>query len=155
MLKTLTKREKWMGILFSIGTLIVVMTAALIGFAYAPPNENLHTAPGDSFFWIAWLIVIPTWGIATWLVWLQRGKEDIRGAMVVFAFFLLSIISFFPNTAAANQSVLAIFIGDVIGIIESLFILWLYSRYSRAAILWLLPLVIWFPITTVIKFINL
>ncbi|PFA66702.1 hypothetical protein CN378_13340 [Bacillus sp. AFS015802] len=155
MFKELTVKEKWMGVLFSIGTLVVVMISAGLGFHFAPPNENLDTAPGESFFWVAWLIVIPTFGIATWLVWLKREEEDVRGAMVIFLWFILGIISFFPNTAVTEQSVLAIFISDVMGIIQSLIILWLYSRYSKVAIWWLLPLVIWFPITTFIKFINL
>lgn len=151
----LTVKEKWAGVLFALGTLVLVMIAAGFGFYFAPPNENLETAPGDSFFWVAWLIVLPTWGIATWLVWLKRKEADIRGAMVVYVWFLLGILSFFPSTAATEQSVLNIFISDVMGIIQSLLILWLYSRYSKAAAYWLLPLVIWFPITTVIKFINL
>ncbi len=153
--KQLTVKEKWMGIWFSLGTLVLVMIAAGLGFYFAPPNENLQTAPSESFFWVAWLIVLPTWGIATWLVWLKRNEADIRGAMVLYVWFLLGTISFFPATAATDQSVLAIFISDVMGIIQSLLILWLYSRYSKAAIYWLLPLVIWFPITTFIKFINL
>lgn len=155
MIKRLTVKEKWMGIWFSLGTLVLVMIAAGLGFFFASPNQNLHTAPGESFFWIAWLIVLPTWGIATWLVWLKRNEADIRGAMVLYVWFLLGIISFFPLTAATNYSVLGIFISDVLGIIQSLIILWLYSRYSKTSIYWLIPLVIWFPITTIIKFINL
>lgn len=151
----LSVKEKWMGVWFSLGTLVVVMIAAGLGFYYSPPNESLQTAPGDSFFWTAWLIVLPTWGIATWLVWLKRNEADIRGAMIVYVWFLLGIISFFPLTAATDQSVLAIFISDVMGILQSIFILWLYSRYSKAAIYWLIPLIVWFPITTLIKFINL
>ncbi|GLV55437.1 hypothetical protein KDH_22810 [Dictyobacter sp. S3.2.2.5] len=154
-MNALTRYEKWMAVLFIFGTLAVVMTAAAIGFAYAPPTKNLQHSPGDSFFWIAWLIIIPSWGVASWLVWLKRKVTDIRGAMVVFFWFLLSLIAFFPQTAATNESVLGIFVGDIQGIIESWLIIWLYSRYSKAARWWLLPLVIWFPITAIIKFINL
>lgn len=153
--RALTKQDKWMAVLFICGTLVVVMIAAAIGFHYASPNKNLHTTPGDSFFWIAWLIIIPTWGVASWLVWLKRKEADIRGAMIVFFWFLLSLIAFFPQSAATNDNVLNIFIGDVEGIIESWLILWLYSRYSKAAKWWLMPLLIWFPITTIIKLINL
>ncbi|MED3971724.1 tryptophan-rich sensory protein [Priestia megaterium] len=151
----LSVKEKWMGVWFALGTLVLVMIAAGLGFYFSPPNENLQTAPSDSFFWVAWLIVIPTWGIATWLVWLKRKEADIRGVMVVYVWFLLGIISFFPSTIATEQNVLAIFISDVMGIVQSILILWLYSRYSKTSLYWLIPLVIWFPITTIIKFINL
>ncbi|MBA2678899.1 MAG: hypothetical protein H0U76_10970 [Ktedonobacteraceae bacterium] len=154
-MEAITTQEKWMAVLFVGGTTVVVMIAAALGFLYAPPNKNLQSTPGDSFFWMAWLIIIPTWAFASWLVWRKRKVADIRGAMIVFFWFLLSLIAFFPQTAATQENVLTILVSDLQGIIESWMIMWLYSRYSKAARWWLIPLVVWFPITAIIKLINL
>lgn len=140
--------------LFAAGTLLLGSLAAWISFAFIPPGPALRLPsvyPPLWMFWAVWLVIYPCWGIATWLVWQQRHTADVRGAMALYFLTLISNMLFLPigNLSGGNPAILSLM--DANGVLSSWVITWLYARYSNVATKFMLPLLIWMPITLALK----
>lgn len=139
---------------FAIGTLFIGMLTAYISFTVFPLNRTYRLPiiyPPQWAFWVVWLILYPTMGLAAGHVWLQRAASDIRGAMTFYASILLTNFMFLPIANVSNGNPAIMTFMDVNGVLTSALLGWIFSRYSRQAFYWLLPLILWMPVTTGFK----
>lgn len=140
--------------LFSIGTMVIGLLTAYLSFSLFPLDRTYN--PPVIYlplwvFWFVWLILYPSMGMAAGHVWSNRKTADVRGAMVFYASVLVTNILFLPIANVSNGNPAIMTFMDVNGIITALLLGWLFARYSRKAFLWLLPLIIWMPITAIFK----
>jgi tryptophan-rich sensory protein len=140
---------------FALGTLLIGSVAAWIGFTFVPavpPYQYLpFLYPPLWFFWAVWFVIYPGWGVATWLVWQQRNVADVRGAMAVYVTTLIGNTLFLPigNLSGGNPAILSLM--DANGVVGSWIIFWLYTRYSKQSGWFLVPLLLWMPVTLLLK----
>ncbi len=85
-------------------------------------------------------------GVATWLVWRRRHEVHVQEALLLFAVSLVQGFTFW-----LSQSVQMTQIIDGTGFMLAYVTAWSYSRYSKAAALWLLPWLRWMPFTFILK----
>lgn len=139
---------------FSIGTLVIGMLTAYVSFSVFPLNRT-YTLPAVYpplwMFWLVWLILYPTMGLAAGHVWLKRHEFDVRGAMTFYAAILLTNFLFLPVANLSNGNPAVMTCMDINGILTALLLGWLFSRYSKQAFYCLLPLLIWMPVTATFK----
>lgn len=140
---------------FALGTLLIGFLAAWVGFTFIPPvppyRQLPFLYPPPWFFWSVWLVIYPCWGVATWLIWRKRSVADVRGALALYVITLIGNTLFLPigNLSGGNPAILSLM--DANGVFSSWVTFWLYTRYSKRAGLFLLPLLIWMPLTFLLK----
>lgn len=153
-----TRRDLPLLLAFIVVVVGVGLGAASISFAAAGGNPAgaAHLTrpalwPPDPVFWMVWLVIYPCSAVAAWTVWRRRHTADVRGALVAFALINISAALFLPisSLVASNPAVLALM--DYNGVIGVYLLAWLFSRYSKVAALWLLPYLIWMPLTAALK----
>lgn len=155
----LGSRPEWQtALLFAAGTLLSGMLSAAISFATAGTHSAATPAgilpflwPPSWVFWAVWMVIYPCWGVATFLVWRRRHEADVRGALILYAINVIGALFFLPlsNLTANNPGVLTLL--DANGLIGTCALAWLYSRYEKATLWWLLPYLIWMPLTLGLK----
>lgn len=140
--------------IFSVGTFIIGMLTAYISFTLFPLNRTYNLPavyPPLWVFWLVWIILYPTMGLAAGYIWLQRKIADVRGAMTFYASILLTNFMFLPIANVSNGNPAIMTFMDVNGVLTSILLGWIFSRYSKNAFYWLLPLILWMPVTTLFK----
>lgn len=140
--------------LFSICPLLVGSMAAQIGISVPHTASPWHYPPLWPplwVFWLVWIDIYPGWGFATYLVWQKRREADVRGALALFAIMFVSGLFFMPIASLSGDNPGVMTLGDLNGVVGSLIVAWVYTRYSRQSIWYLLPLLIWMPITFALK----
>ena len=149
---------RWTALVFAFGTLLSGLLSAGLSFATAGVHSAANPAgvlpllwPPVWVFWAVWIIIYPCWGVATYLVWEKRQQADVRGALVLYAISVLGALFFLPlsNLTANNPAVLTLL--DANGLIGAYALAWLYTRYDRRALVWLLPYLVWMPLTLALK----
>ncbi|UBF28831.1 tryptophan-rich sensory protein [Kovacikia minuta CCNUW1] len=142
-------------IAFALGTLLLGFLAAWVGFTFVPPvppyRQLPFLYPPLWFFWAVWLVIYPSWGVATWLVSRKHAVADVRGVLALYVITLMGNTLFLPigNLSGGNPAVLSLM--DANGVFSSWVMFWLYTRYSKRAGWFLLPLLIWMPLTFLLK----
>ena len=58
---------------------------------------------------------------------------------------------FMPIASLSGDNPGVMTLGDLNGVVGSLIVAWVYTRYSRQSIWYLLPMLIWMPITFALK----
>lgn len=140
--------------IFSVVTFIIGMLTAYISFTLFPLDRTYNLPavyPPLWVFWLVWIILYPTMGLAAGHIWLQRKVADIRGAMTFYASILLTNFMFLPIANVSNGNPAIMTFMDVNGVLTSILLGWIFSRYSKTAFYWLLPLILWMPVTTIFK----
>lgn len=149
------QREKWNVLaFFSIGTFVIGMLTAYLSFSLFPLDRTYNLPvvyPPQWMFWVVWLILYPTMGLAAGHVWLKRTEFDIRGAMIFYASILLTNFMFLPIANVSNGNPAIMTFMDINGALMAALLGWLFSRYSKRAFYYLLPLILWMPVTTLFK----
>jgi tryptophan-rich sensory protein len=140
--------------LFAVGTLAIGMTPMPLAVALAPPEGLPAMAPGlrlpSKVFGVAWAIIYPSLGIATWLVWTRRARPGAPEALAICGLSYLFFLAFLPITAAAHdQRVTAMM--DGFGLVAAYLAAWAYRRVDPRTIIGMLPLLLWMPVTTALK----
>lgn len=139
---------------FSIGTLLVGMLTAFISFTLFPLSRTYNLPvvyPPHWAFWVVWLILYSSMGLAAGHVWLKRYAADVRGAMIFYAAILLTNVMFLPIANVSNGNPAIMTFMDINGVLTAVLLGWLFSRYSKPAFYWLLPLILWMPVTAFFK----
>ena len=140
----------WTALLFAVTVLGIGMLPGALSFALDTTTSTrigLGVVPIPVWvFRLVWLIAYPSMGIATWLVWRRRREVDVAVPLVVFGVALLQTLSFW-----LVDSIRMIAVIDATGVILAYTVAWVYARHVRAAVWWLLPWLIWMPITFVVK----
>jgi tryptophan-rich sensory protein len=145
----------WLGAgLFAAGTLGLGMLPMPLAVALAPAEGLPAIAPGlhlpPRLFGVAWAIIYPSLGVATWLVWARRARPGAPEALAVFGLSYLFFLAFLPLAAAAHdQRVTAML--DAFGLVCAYVTAWAYRRADPRTLGWLAPLLIWMPTTTLLK----
>lgn len=144
---------------FALGISAFGVAAAAIAFGLDGGNPTVTTGtaypalwPPNWVFWAVWLVIYPASGLAAWHVWRQRASADVRGALTAFALMNVSAALFLPISALVGGTPAVLTLMDLNGLIAVYALAWLFSRYSRPAALWMLPYLIWMPVTTALKF---
>jgi translocator protein len=70
--------------------------------------------------------------------------------LVVFAVALLQSMSFWLTNSLRMTALI-----DATGVVLAYTVAWIYSRYAKSAVWWLLPWLLWMPTTLVIKLLAL
>jgi len=129
-----------------------------LALALAPHDGLSGVSPGlnlpDWLFGLIWTIIYPALGIATCHAWVHRKKPGAGEALVLFALCFLILLSFLPITAVAHDQRVTAMI-DVLGLASSYAAAWAYRRVDLRAGAWMSPLLVWMPITTLLKFATL
>jgi tryptophan-rich sensory protein len=131
------------------------LLAAFAGILLAPPAAAATALPSllslpPWFFWMVWLVIYPALGIAVWHVWRTPASPVRQRALAYFVIFFLVNIAFLPLTALI-PGLWTAFLLDLIGLVMALGLAWWFQRAAPASWVWLLPLLIWLPITTLNK----
>jgi len=106
------------------------------------PSVNVYTP-----WWLPLSFAGSVLGVSTFLVWRKRREADVRLPLALSAVAFLQNLSFWLSRSLGTTVAI-----DAIGLVLAYFTAWVYSRTSRAAATWLLPWLVWMPITTVLKF---
>jgi translocator protein len=150
----LLKPLKWPPFIFALGILIIGFLPATLMFTLNPNTASrigLDAVPIPAWlFVVVWLVIYPSMGVATGFVWQQRHNVDVTMPLMIFSAILLQNLSFWFTNSLRMTAVM-----DATGMMWAFTLAWVYSRYSKAAAWWLLPLMIWMPITFIIKLASL
>ena len=139
---------------FSAGTLLTGMMTAYVSFSVFPLDRIYHLPeiyPPRWAFWLVWIILYPSMGLAAGYIWLKRNESDIRGAMTFYVSILLTNFMFLPIANVSNGNPAIMTFMDINGILTAVLLGWIFSRYSKPAFYCLLPLIVWMPVTAVFK----
>jgi tryptophan-rich sensory protein len=143
-----------MAIVFAFSILAIGLGTAFIALALRPalqPAAGVSAEPVSSLippwiFWAVWLIIYPAQGIALWYIWRLRTATNIGGALAWFAVAFVENLCFWLTSSLLITAVI-----DTIGLVLAYMVAWVFRRYSTVAALWLLPWLLWMPITTIFK----
>ncbi|WP_181781750.1 tryptophan-rich sensory protein [Pseudonocardia pini] len=135
--------------LVAVATLLVGMVPGALAFALNPDivrdiGLDVVTVPGW-LFTAVWTVIYPAMGLAAWRLWTLRPADVAVPFAVLLAGFLQSH-SFWLTDSLRTTAVI-----DATGVLLSLTTLWVFSRSSRSAARWLLPWVVWMPLTLALK----
>jgi tryptophan-rich sensory protein len=141
-------------ILFAAGTLTIGLLTAWLSFTIFPLNRTYRLPaiyPPLWMFWCVWMVLYPTMGLAAGHIWLKRKEYDVRGAIVFYLSILATNFMFLPVANISNGNPAVMTFMDINGVVTSLLLGWVFSKYSKPALYFLLPLIIWMPITAAFK----
>ena len=120
-----------------------------------PTADGTHTLPAlwppDFVFWAVWLVIYPASGVALSLVWRRRRDADVRGAVAAFGLMNVANLLFLPVSGLVGGLPSVLTIMDLNGVVSVYVLAWLFSRYEPRAALWMLPYLIWMPLTSALK----
>jgi tryptophan-rich sensory protein len=140
---------------FAGGVLLIGLLAAWIGFLLTDTSQPVTALPSllplpPWFFWMVWIVIYPALGLAAWHIWRARGVPGQRTAMLYFVVYLILNASFVPLVALI-PGIWTAFLLDVVGLVGAIVLALLFRRVAPASVFWLVPLLIWLPITTLNK----
>lgn len=147
-----------MAFLFAVGVLLLGMSDALITMTVAHGNPAKNPTylyppiwPADWVFWVVWIVIYPCLGVATALIWQQHHTIPIRRAMVCFAVVLTVTLLFLPLSDVVQGNPIGLTLMDTSAFLLSYTLAWAYGRVTQMALWWLVPLLLWTPVTLLLK----
>lgn len=140
---------------FAAGVLGLGLLAAFIGIAMTDSARAVTGLPTllnlpPWVFWMVWMVIYPAMGVALWHVWSVRQHSGGQTALFVFALAFASNLIFMPLNALL-PGLWTAFLLDLVGLVGALVLAWAFRRVAPVSLPWLLPLLIWLPITTLNK----
>jgi translocator protein len=154
-----TTRFPWrMALVFAVGVLLLGMGDALITMIIAHGNAAKNPTylypsiwPDDWVFWVVWIVIYPCLGVATALIWQRRHTIPIRRAIICFTALLAVTLLFLPLSDVVQGNPLGLTLMDASAFLLSYALAWAYGRVTRTALWWLVPLLLWTPVTLLLK----
>ena len=145
---------RWSAVVFALVPLVIGMLPGGLVFGLTPNAASaigLTAVPIPAWVFIAvWVVAYPSMGIAAWLIWQKRSELDACVPIgVLIAGFTITLSFWLTNGLRMTATL------DAINLILAWTTVWVFSRYSQKAALWLLPWAIWMPITLVYKLIAI
>ena len=152
-------RFPWrMAFLFAAGVLLLGMTDAMITMLVAHGNPAKNPGyhyppiwPADWVFWVVWIVIYPCLGVATALIWQRRQTFSIQHAMVCFVVLLAVTLLFLPLSDVVQGNPVGLTLMDTSAFLLSYALAWTYGRIARLTLWWLVPLLLWTPLTLLLK----
>ena len=134
----------------AVAALVVGFLPASVTFVLNPgaaTDIGLAAVPIPAWFFVAvWLVIYPCMGVSAWLLWQQRAVTDVSVPLAVLAAGFVQTCAFWLTDGLRTTALL-----DAIGVLLAGTTVWVVSRYSRRASRWLIPWLVWMPITLLIK----
>ncbi|MCB9764659.1 MAG: tryptophan-rich sensory protein [Alphaproteobacteria bacterium] len=120
-------------------------TGALALLWWGPPAGDTPLAPW--MFGAVWTVLYPCFGVGAATLWAHRGDGEAAPlALALGGCAALTVLLWMPVACAAQDpAVTALMDALAWGVVW--IAAWGYRRVSRAASAWLLPLVLWMPVT--------
>lgn len=143
--------------LFPILTLVLGQVSGGLSFALFPfdPSTSAYLAPAfyppNWLFIAVWIILYPSLGMSFALVWRERSRVATNGATAMFIVLLFQTMLFVPIMNISKGSPAIMTLLDTNATLTTFLYVWIVSRISQSAYLWMIPLMIWMPVTTAIK----
>ncbi|MDJ0755157.1 MAG: tryptophan-rich sensory protein [Ardenticatenaceae bacterium] len=136
---------------FAAGMLAIGMGVSFLAMTFLPidvftPQNVPEFASFGWIFWAVWIVIYPSLGVATYLIWKRRHVEDVTLPLLLFGVSLIQGFTFWLSDTVRMTTVI-----DGTGLLFSYTLAFVYYRHSKSAALWLLPLLIWMPITLILK----
>ena len=141
------------GVLFAVSPLVVGMSDAWVSlrFGEAPTAVPPSGWAPAWVFPIVWLVLYPTLGLAAWSVWRLRAHQDVAGVLALFATYFVGNLFFMPMSGAVGGKPMVLTMMDLNGLLATAILAWASARASRRALSFLLPTLVWMPITFALK----
>ncbi len=140
------------GVVYAAVALMVAQIPGTVAFAVNPDTATdigLTTVPVPAWvFIVVWMIIYPCMGIAAW-----RLRQDVRDAAVPLAVLAGGYLQ--TKLFWLSDSLHAVAVADATGLLLAVITAWVFSRYSGATARWLLPWLVWMPVTLAIKIVAL
>lgn len=147
-----TRSRFWpVGLLFVLVPVIIGQIPGALAFTLNPEvatDLGMAQVPLPTWVFIAvWLVIKAGMGIAAWQLWRRapRGSDVTVPLTVLIAGYLQS------NLFWLADGLRSIAVTDATGLLLAATTMVVFSRYSPSAARWLLPWLIWMPITLAIK----
>ena len=144
------------GLLFACGALILGFVPPALTFALrknAADEIGLTAVSVPAWvFVVVWLIIYPCLGIAAWRLTLPGlvGRPEASVGLVLLAAAFLQTTSFWLTDSLRSTAVM-----DATGVLLSLTTAFALYTTDRSAAAWLIPWLVWMPITLTLKLITL
>jgi tryptophan-rich sensory protein len=143
---------------FALGFLAIGASMVPLARAFAPAAGVSSLAPGLQFptwlFAAIWAVLYPALGVATFHVWKRRQEPGAVEALIACGMSLAFYLAFLPIAAAAHdQRVTALL--DVLGLLYAYLTSWACARVDTRSLPWLSPLLLWMPVTALLKIATL
>ena len=139
---------------FSVTTLVAGQLIGFLSFKFFPVERTYNLPeiyPPTWMFPAIWCILYPCMGLSIGYIWQLRKQIDIRAVFICYLIMLTANLLFVPIMNLCNGDPGVMTLMDLNGVISSILFGWLCSGYSKKAFYWSLPLMIWMPITLIIK----
>lgn len=140
----------WTALVFALATLLLGMLPAGLTFALdrgAAGRLGLDAVPIPAWlFTTIWMIIYPGMGVASWQIWRQRARVDVSVPLTIFSAGMLQSFSFWLTNSLRMTALI-----DATGVLLACTVAYVYSRFVKGAIWWLLPWLVWMPITLSVK----
>jgi hypothetical protein len=125
--------------------------AALLGRpATADATASAVDGPFAWLFWAVWLVIYPAFGVAARRIWLHRHSPGGGRAVGVAIAAFSSTLAFWLVDSLAEIATI-----DAIGLVLAYALAFTARRAAPSAVTWLVPLLVWMPITTALKIVLL
>ena len=140
------------GLMFVAVPFLVSKVPGSLVFALNPDAADdigLTAVPVPAWVFIAvWSVIHPSMGMAAWLVW--RGREapgrDVFAPLALLLVGFLQTFTFWFTDSLRSTAVI-----DATGVLLAVAAWSAVRRHSRAGARWLLPWVVWMPVTFAVK----
>jgi benzodiazapine receptor len=141
-------------LLWAAGFLLVGFLPAALMFTL---NSDAAAAIGldqvpvpAALFIVVWIIVYPSMGVAASILWQRRSVADACVPLAVLIAGFLQTTAFWFTDSIQSTAVT-----DATGLLLAATTVWVVSRTSLTAARWLLPWLVWMPITLTLKLLVL
>ena len=143
-------RRRWGRLLFAVVALLVGFTPPATVFAvnpHAASDIGLTAVPVPAWVFVAvWSVIYPAIGVAAWHLWTRTTGSDRCVALAVLGAGFVQTTSFWLTDSLRATAVM-----DATGVLLAGTTLWVVSWFSSTAARWLVPWLVWMPITLGIK----
>jgi tryptophan-rich sensory protein len=140
----------WTALVFALAALFIGMLPAGLTFALDPGSAGrigLDAIPIPVWLVTAiWMIIYPGMGIAAWQIWRLRARVDVSVPLAIFSAGMLQSLSFWLTNSIRMTALI-----DATGVLLACTVAYVATRYAKTAVWWLLPWLVWMPITLGIK----
>jgi tryptophan-rich sensory protein len=97
-------------------------------------------------FTVVWMIIYPGIGVAAWQIWRIRARVDVSVPLAILGAGMLQSLSFWLTNSLRMTALI-----DATGVLLACTVAYVATRYAKTAGWWLLPWLVWMPITLGVK----
>lgn len=142
----LAPSPRWTLVAFALAPLLLGNLPPALLFPL-DPTTGARIGVGEvpipvAVFTLVWVVAYPMMGVAAWLVWRKRTAADVSVPLAIFGAAYLQTLSFWFTNSIRMTALI-----DATGVVLAFTVAWVFSRYERRAVGFLLPWLLWMPTT--------